>query len=1087
MLDRYWFGSRALRRLPSVRKLAPALLVACLTLTVIAGAKPAAGQQEPPDLVQTPFLIIDNGMHVGIIHRISVDQSGLLAATGSTDRSIRLWDVRTGRQLSKLHVPLGQGAVGAVLSVALSPDGRMLLATSLAHDSSDEYNQGAIYLFDVESGALRARLQGYPANFTHIAFAPDGQSFAAVLGAWGFRLWNARGQEIFQDRNLEDPIQWLTFGSDGRIATASQRGELRVYVRDGNTVLWVNSTNLPPGLVPYSLSYSPDDRWLAVGYANSPRVDVLDADSLEPVATFEAPGVEGPEEQSGNLGAVAWSTEFGQPWLYAAGTAQDADGDNLILAWPFGRSPQPVVRPVATDSITQLVGVPTGGVLFASSEPAWGRLAVNPATGEPEMVVDQRARKHDFRGVSLGRLAVSPDGETVHIDPGEDGENGLTFSLAQLSLLSAEAAGDMRRPTPTSETVSVQDWYASANPTLQGLPLELEPGERSLSADVNPSSTRVLLGTDYYLRLYDSFGQTIARRRLNAPAWGVAFVPERDIVVAALGDGTIRWYALTENLVLVELAGFFQHGESERWVAWTADGFFAHSSFGGEELIGYQLNGRRGAWTGQWVNFSQVYRLFFDPETVSTALSQPLTWPAIASRERLEQVMASLALPQVDLQEFCPLETMPNDAVSRGLAITVTQSATVPESDGGEIPEPGGAACTSFTTETRGFASAQDSEVFGTMLPPGTRAVRVRFSVLDTGGGVSAVDAFVDGRNVGRVLVDPEPTPGVGSPKQFDVDPPANAGSAGEAGPGTEAGADFSHSFVLPVYEGENRVSLRVYNDSDIFVQTDPVFFTVAEQEREDDRELFVLAVGINRYLPAIQSLNYAVADARSFAETVEERLPGDYERSYVTTLFDEEATTARIEAELSRLAEEAGPEDSVLIYLAGHGISAEDGAYYFVPANVDSPTDAAIREQALGHRTIVELLSRVVARNAFLFLDTCYAGAFDLAGPNNLANETGRYVLTASASVEEALDSYDNQNGVFAHAVLEALYGEAGAGRGTAVDALLLGVYVRDRVPELAAERQFSQSAVFKSAGGDIEAFPLAGLSIGSDPTTAP
>ena len=111
------------------------------------------------------------------------------------------------------------------------------------------------------------------------------------------------------------------------------------------------------------------------------------------------------------------------------------------------------------------------------------------------------------------------------------------------------------------------------------------------------------------------------------------------------------------------------------------------------------------------------------------------------------------------------------------------------------------------------------------------------------------------------------------------------------------------------------------------------------------------------------------------------------------------------------------------------------------------------------------------------VLLDTCYAGAFDLKQPANLAQESGYFVLTGSSSVEAALDSYNGENGVLAFAVKQGLTGQAASPDGR-IDALQLGVYARRTVPELAAEKNHRQSAVFKAAGGDLKEFPITTVS---------
>jgi uncharacterized caspase-like protein len=121
-----------------------------------------------------------------------------------------------------------------------------------------------------------------------------------------------------------------------------------------------------------------------------------------------------------------------------------------------------------------------------------------------------------------------------------------------------------------------------------------------------------------------------------------------------------------------------------------------------------------------------------------------------------------------------------------------------------------------------------------------------------------------------------------------------------------------------------------------------------------------------------------------------------------------------------------------------------------------------------------VAALARIRARDGFLFVDTCHAGQVTIDSLAAMGNETGRFLLAASTSVQEALDSYDDRNGVFAFAVLEALRGRAAADGEGRVSALAVGEFVSRRVPSLAAERQHRQDAVFRTAQRDLRGFPL-------------
>ncbi len=75
---------------------------------------------------------------------------------------------------------------------------------------------------------------------------------------------------------------------------------------------------------------------------------------------------------------------------------------------------------------------------------------------------------------------------------------------------------------------------------------------------------------------------------------------------------------------------------------------------------------------------------------------------------------------------------------------------------------------------------------------------------------------------------------------------------------------------------------------------------------------------------------------------------------------------------------------------------------------------------------------------------------------------------------MQEALDSYDERNGVFAFAVREGMAGRAATDGEGRVSALSLGEWVTRRVPQLAAEKQHRQDAVFRTAQRDLRSFAL-------------
>ena len=106
-------------------------------------------------------------MHKTYVNCVAFSPDGKRFATGSTDKTVRIWNSATGDLESTLS-----SHKGAVWNLAFSPDGRLLAISGedgelVLHDARPPYE-------------ARGRLEGMSTPSQAVAFSPDGKLLAAA-------------------------------------------------------------------------------------------------------------------------------------------------------------------------------------------------------------------------------------------------------------------------------------------------------------------------------------------------------------------------------------------------------------------------------------------------------------------------------------------------------------------------------------------------------------------------------------------------------------------------------------------------------------------------------------------------------------------------------------------------------------------------------------------------------------------------------------------------------------------------------------------------------------------------------------------
>jgi hypothetical protein len=232
-----------------------------------------------------------------------------------------------------------------------------------------------------------------------------------------------------------------------------------------------------------------------------------------------------------------------------------------VLAWAGGGAGPRRVLEAGANTVMSLVPLPGGDLLVASADPWLNRLAPDGTPrwrhGPPEV---------DFRQQD-GRLSVSADGDRIGFQFDPTSKSAAHFDLKSRELI-AGSATDAGMEVPRQTGLPVESWRDQINPTFRGKPLPLEPYEMSRSFADRPKDDTFVLGTEWYLRAFDAQGTPLWSHAALASVWAVNITGDGRLVVAAYGDGTIRWHRMSDG---AELLAFMPLADRTNWVAWTPE------------------------------------------------------------------------------------------------------------------------------------------------------------------------------------------------------------------------------------------------------------------------------------------------------------------------------------------------------------------------------------------------------------------------------------------------------------------------------------------------------------------------------------
>jgi WD40 repeat protein/tRNA A-37 threonylcarbamoyl transferase component Bud32 len=182
----------------------------------------------PPAPPPPPAIAWENALlectlkgHSDCVYSVAISQDGKTLASGSQDKTVKLWDLRTGQELPT-HIN-GTGFLnGAIYSIVFCPDGE-----TLASAGADK----TVKLRNLRTGLEIRTLRGHSGLVYSVAISQDGQTIVSGSYDGTVKVWDLNtGREIRTLLGYISPVYSIAISRNGKIIVSGSD--------DGNARLW---------------------------------------------------------------------------------------------------------------------------------------------------------------------------------------------------------------------------------------------------------------------------------------------------------------------------------------------------------------------------------------------------------------------------------------------------------------------------------------------------------------------------------------------------------------------------------------------------------------------------------------------------------------------------------------------------------------------------------------------------------------------------------------------------------------------------------------------------------------------------------
>lgn len=896
---------------------------------------------------------------------------------------------------------------GAAVSAAVfSPDGKQVLTADLA---------GRVIAWDALSGGQRWTSEAHEGAISAVAWSSDGRRVATAGADGAVHILDASTGHPRGGQADVHPGGALT------VAWSPRGGRLLSGGADGVLMLWSDGVPSPlstSGSGPVAaVVWSPDGTQIAAGQGRTVH------------RLHEADGwrLDAPLAVGADVTALAWSEDA----VLAAG---DADGG--VHSWRHGAGHIHNRRGLSTAVTTlawaegergHLLGQGADGKLWT-----WrGRKRTSIRQARGTVAAWDSSGRRVVLGHKGGRVKVRSGDATVILN-GHTGAATATASAPNSSLLATAGEDGMiwLREAGSRTLLARLKGHTGA---VRGMDLH---GDWLASG-----------GDDGIVRIWE--GASLSRTLLaSAPVDAVAWSPDRAHLAAGIQGGVRIWDAAT-GAVLRDLEG--PSGEVE----WSADGRFIAAISEGTVRIWDtaswtarpDLIGPQGAASLAWSPTGSIlaaggqsvrlWRIDAEADPLCELIAAPDgTWAVIDDEGRFDDGSEAGGIRWTLDGERIGLDQLRSDYFEPRL---------LPLHLSGEP-----------LLSVRPLSTLALYPAVAITEPADARHPIYGITITDQGGGIGNVEVRLNGSDVSSALQLERESSGE---RLYHLD--LHATPYGHN--------DGSDELTVWAFDARNGLSSP---------RGGATRGSRSAAPPDKDIAFWGIFVGVQDYRGSALDLSFPANDARALYEATAVAVSGEdlYRRGVSLQLLttsedapDQQPTRENLEAAFSQL-KDAQPQDVVMLYMAGHGMTFA-GEYYYPTAEFgdhESLDDKVTRsERALSGDEIRSWLLESGAGKRVMILDTCESGGVDAAGESaalasrsadqtraqaleDLHDRTGVFMLAGASAGRVSYEASRFGHGVLSYTLLQGLRGPALIDNDL-VDIGQLFLYAQRQVPELA------------------------------------